>query len=146
MLQESAILSTFIKLPFVFKTFVLSIFEWSLKTGFTVALLFGNQKTTKVPASRESTKISCADSFFFPSPGFFYFWGMVFFVTTTLVWILKREHPDPEVDPEHGIVETYKQLYKVIRLPAVISYTAILLTSKVIMWQSQQKSSAFLVC
>ena len=29
-------LSTFIKLPFVYKTFVLSIFEWSLKTGFTV--------------------------------------------------------------------------------------------------------------
>ena len=28
--------STFIKLPFVFKTFVLSIFEWPLKTGFTV--------------------------------------------------------------------------------------------------------------
>ena len=37
MLQESflQILSTFIKLPFVFKTFVLSIFEWPLKTGFT---------------------------------------------------------------------------------------------------------------
>ena len=25
-----------LKLPFVFKTFVLSIFEWALKTGFTV--------------------------------------------------------------------------------------------------------------
>ena len=37
MLQEhSAIQSTSIKLPFVFKTFVLSIFEWPLKTGFTV--------------------------------------------------------------------------------------------------------------
>ena len=30
---HSAILSTFIKLPFVIKTFVLSIFEWPLKTG-----------------------------------------------------------------------------------------------------------------
>ena len=40
MLQEhSAILSTFIKLLFVFKTFVLSIFEWPLKTGFTVDIL-----------------------------------------------------------------------------------------------------------
>ena len=37
--EYSAILSTFIKLPFVFKTFVLSIFEWLLKTGFTVLLL-----------------------------------------------------------------------------------------------------------
>ena len=40
MLQESIlqynVLPTFIKLPFVFKTFVLSIFEWPLKTSFTV--------------------------------------------------------------------------------------------------------------
>ena len=36
LIEHSAILSTFIKLPFVFKTFILSIFEWSLKTGFTV--------------------------------------------------------------------------------------------------------------
>ena len=28
---------TFIKLPFVIKIFVLSIFEWLLKTGFTVS-------------------------------------------------------------------------------------------------------------
>ena len=34
--DHSAILSTFIKLPFSIKTFVLSIFEWPLKTGFTV--------------------------------------------------------------------------------------------------------------
>ena len=33
---HSAILSTFIKLPFVFKILVLSLFEWPLKTGFTV--------------------------------------------------------------------------------------------------------------
>ena len=31
--EHSAVLSTFIKLPFVF---VLSILEWPLKTGFTV--------------------------------------------------------------------------------------------------------------
>ena len=35
-LEHFAILSTFIKLPFVFKTFGLSIFEWPLKTGFIV--------------------------------------------------------------------------------------------------------------
>ena len=34
--EHSAIFSTFTKLPFVFKTFVLSIFEWPLKAGFTV--------------------------------------------------------------------------------------------------------------
>ena len=34
--EHSAILSTFIKLPFVFKTLVITIFVWPLKTGFTV--------------------------------------------------------------------------------------------------------------
>ena len=33
--EHSAILPTFIKLPFVTKTFVLSIFEWPFYTGFT---------------------------------------------------------------------------------------------------------------
>ena len=37
--EHFAILSTCIKLPSVFKTFVLSIFEWLLKTGFTVILM-----------------------------------------------------------------------------------------------------------
>ena len=34
-IEHSAILLTFIKLPFL-KTFVLSIFEWPLQTGFTL--------------------------------------------------------------------------------------------------------------
>ena len=34
--EHSAIFSTFIKLPFTIKTYVLSIFEWLLKTGFIV--------------------------------------------------------------------------------------------------------------
>ena len=33
--EHSAILTTFIKLPFSIKAIVLSIFKWSLKTGFT---------------------------------------------------------------------------------------------------------------
>ena len=47
--EHSAILSTFIKLPFVIKTFVLSIFEWPLKTGFTVPL----QILQSLPSDRE---------------------------------------------------------------------------------------------
>ena len=34
--EHSAILLTFIKLPFVIKIFVSSSFEWPLKTGYTV--------------------------------------------------------------------------------------------------------------
>ena len=51
--EHSAILSTFIKLRFVFKTIVLSVFEWSLKTGFIVfskihsPVINGDQNTFK---------------------------------------------------------------------------------------------------
>ena len=34
--EHSAILSAFIKLPFVIKIFVVSVFEWPFYTGFTV--------------------------------------------------------------------------------------------------------------
>ena len=49
MLHLEQILSTFIKLPFVIKISALSIFEWPLRTGFTVIktyllFLFLNQK------------------------------------------------------------------------------------------------------
>ena len=37
--EHSEILLAFIKLPFIIKIFVLSIFEWLLKTGFTVVNL-----------------------------------------------------------------------------------------------------------
>ena len=39
--EHSAILLTFIKLLFVIEIFVLSIFEWLLKTGFTVLTELG---------------------------------------------------------------------------------------------------------
>ena len=37
-MENSVILSTCIKLPHGFKTFILSIFEWQFKTGLTVIL------------------------------------------------------------------------------------------------------------
>ena len=40
--EHSAILTTFIKLPFVIKIFVSSIFEWPFKTGISVYLIEGN--------------------------------------------------------------------------------------------------------
>ena len=39
MLEHFAILSTFIKLQFVIKIFVLSTFEWPFYTGFTVMFM-----------------------------------------------------------------------------------------------------------
>lgn len=62
---------------------------------------------------------------------FLYFWGIVFFTTTTLVWFLKHEAEDKDANSEQGIIDTYKQLMRVIKLPAVISYAIIILTAKV---------------
>ena len=39
-MEHSAVLLTCIKIPNGFQAFVLSIFEWPLKTGFTVLVLF----------------------------------------------------------------------------------------------------------
>ena len=53
--EHSAILSTFIKLLFAIKTFVLSTFKWPLKTGFTVhplALVFHNAIDLAINLSR----------------------------------------------------------------------------------------------
>ena len=47
--EHSAILLTFIKLPFAIKIFVLSFFEWPVYSGFTVAVLFSHGKFTCVP-------------------------------------------------------------------------------------------------
>ncbi|WAR13838.1 ACATN-like protein [Mya arenaria] len=51
--------------------------------------------------------------------GFLYFWGFVFFTVTTLVLIFKPERLEPGVDHEQGIVETYRQLYRVMKLKPV---------------------------
>ena len=47
--EHSAILSTFIKLPFVIKAFVLSIFDRPLKTGFTVMSIKPKGKPKGLP-------------------------------------------------------------------------------------------------
>lgn len=45
--------------------------------------------------------------------------------------IMKHEADDPDADSEQGILDTYKQLVKVIQLKPIISYAIILLTVKV---------------
>ena len=56
--EHSAILLTFIKLLFVFKTFVLSIFKWPLKTSLTVLYIYSHTNiiTNVLPISVGSLK------------------------------------------------------------------------------------------
>ncbi|XP_077421937.1 acetyl-coenzyme A transporter 1 [Vanacampus margaritifer] len=66
---------------------------------------------------------------------FLFFWGVVFLISTTLVAILKSENARRKGrgrDPEEtqGVFQTYKLLFTIIKMPAVFSFCALLLTAK----------------
>lgn len=61
--------------------------------------------------------------------GFFYFWGCVFMVTTTLIALFKHESKDHH--HYMTIKETYSKLGKLFKLSAIRRLTFILLTCKV---------------
>lgn len=66
--------------------------------------------------------------------GFFYFWGIIFLVTTTLVGLFKHEKSEQELHGEEsveGIVDGYKTLVKILRCPSILKLMVILLTFKV---------------
>ena len=54
--EHFLILLTFIMLPFVYKTFVLSIFEWPLRTGLTV--IFSSKLTFSKFSLRITIRVS----------------------------------------------------------------------------------------
>ncbi|KAF0698271.1 Aste57867_11102 [Aphanomyces stellatus] len=76
-------------------------------------------------------------------PGFMTFWGYVMLVTTLVVWVAKREKPDP--DHNLTIAETYHQMWTVIQLPSVLALTAVQLTVKVAFAATDAVSSLKLV-
>ena len=67
--------------------------------------------------------------------GFLYFWGIVFFISTTLVALLKKENPprgrQSDAEPDLSIAQTYKLLVNIVKLPSIRTTAIILLTSKV---------------
>lgn len=60
---------------------------------------------------------------------------MVFLVSTTLVAVLKKENGrrgNRRVHEEtQGVMETYKLLFSIIKLPSVFTFCVLLLTAKV---------------
>ncbi|KAJ8319956.1 hypothetical protein KUTeg_001543 [Tegillarca granosa] len=62
---------------------------------------------------------------------FMYFWGVVIIITTTLLCILKGENKNIDVSHEQGLVDTYKHLLQIIKLPAVKKYTFYIFTGSI---------------
>lgn len=68
--------------------------------------------------------------------GFFFFWGWVFLVTTTVVAAFKKEYEhatdlEHETYHEQSIHAAYGSLLQIIKLPAIRSLAVVLLTCKV---------------
>ncbi|XP_025411412.1 acetyl-coenzyme A transporter 1-like isoform X2 [Sipha flava] len=64
--------------------------------------------------------------------GYFYFWGLMFMIVTTLIAIFKSEKKniaEPEVDL--GIFKTYKLLFSIMKLPNIKMLAIILFTVKI---------------
>ena len=57
--EHSAILQSFIKLPFVIKTFVVSIFDWPFYTGFTCKRKSNISMYGSVPYLWKTDKVRC---------------------------------------------------------------------------------------
>jgi PAT family acetyl-CoA transporter-like MFS transporter 1 len=67
-------------------------------------------------------------------PGFLWFWGIVFLVTTTLVAVLKSEQAGGrgnDEEPDFGLRQSYSLLWDITRLPSIRKTMIVLLTSKV---------------
>lgn len=67
-------------------------------------------------------------------PGFLYFWGWVFIVTTSLVALLKHENSSKgtkDVQVDMDIKQAYKLLWTIVKLPSMKNTILFLLTAKI---------------
>lgn len=69
---------------------------------------------------------------------FLFFWGVVFLISTTLVAIMKRENDHGrgkrrvQQEETQGVMETYKLLFSIVKMPTVFTFCSLLLTAKVL--------------
>lgn len=67
---------------------------------------------------------------------FLFFWGVVFLVSTTLVAIIKKENEHGKgkrrvQEETEGVMETYKLLFSIIKMPTPFTFCVLLLTAKI---------------
>lgn len=66
--------------------------------------------------------------------GYFYVWGVIYIIVTTLVALLKHENSvliETNTVINFAIIKTYKLLLSIMRLPNIKKFAIILLTVKV---------------
>ncbi|XP_069003696.1 acetyl-coenzyme A transporter 1 [Embiotoca jacksoni] len=80
-------------------------------------------------------RIEPKDSGIVTLSNFLFFWGVVFLVSTTLVAVFKRENEHVKgkrkvPEETEGVMETYKLLFSIIKMPTVFTFCFLLLTAK----------------
>lgn len=68
---------------------------------------------------------------YFDFKDFLYFLGMVYVVVTTLVGIFKKEKTNGAEDYEINLVQNYKLLWDILKLPNMRTFIIALLTARV---------------
>lgn len=65
--------------------------------------------------------------------GFFYFWGVVYIIVTLAIAFFKKESGEemPPTSPFRAIVDSYKQLFQILKLPSILRLTIFSLTAKI---------------
>jgi len=63
--------------------------------------------------------------------GFMKFWGIVFLVTTLVIWFFKSESPIVAGDEPEGLLTTYKQVVSILKTKPVQLLCVIILTRKI---------------
>ena len=64
-------------------------------------------------------------------PSFMFFFGLLFLVVTTFVWLTKRERREEHAETKKNMLSGYMQLLSVLKLPSVQTFALSILTSKV---------------
>ena len=62
---------------------------------------------------------------------FMVFWGLVFIITTLLVWAFKNELPLSAEETPENVVQTYKHVISIFRLRPIQTLCFLLFTSKI---------------
>lgn len=86
---------------------------------------------------RTVISVISSNAFCSSAADFLFFWGMVFLVSTTLVAVIKRENEHGKGkrrvhEETQGVMETYKLLFSIIKMPTVFTFCVLLLTAKVL--------------
>ncbi|KAA0202725.1 hypothetical protein HAZT_HAZT003687 [Hyalella azteca] len=63
--------------------------------------------------------------------GYFFFWGLVFLVTTSFVWACKTEDDSKDSDNQLGFQDTYKMLLTILKKHDIQRCVLVLLTCKI---------------